>query len=583
MTANGEQPRLGVVVPAYEAAAMIEATVRHVFAAAARVGAAVEVCVVDDGSTDGTADLVETLSQSPELGPRLTVVRQLHGGVAAARNRGVEALGTPWIAMLDADDRWTDAFFDALWPAALASTEPVVQGRLRESDADGGLGIAYEGVNLGTAIFRREAFDAVGPFDTTLPRLEDLDWFIRAHDLRLPKARLDAVVLHWTQSPGGLTASAPPNDPLMVRVHRAALARRRAGLAEPPPGYPTVQEYLGVPPPPAVRAPRAARHAELEPRSRAGRTRRRPTDVAVFACMRNEAVRLPAFLDHHRRIGVREFFVVDNGSDDGTAELLAAEPDVNLWHTGASFAAARCGTEWLLALLDRHGTDRWIAVLDADELLTYPDAEHRPVDELCRELEADGHDAALGVMVDLYPPGPLAAARYVAGDDPLAVFGWFDRTPWTLREERFAGHGEHPTYFGGTRQRVFGAGVLGGRGVHEYTVSKVPLLRYRPELQVADNFHWVEGARVGERRVALLHWKYDAAFGRRAEEETTRGEHWDGASQYRRYRDVAAGDGALSMFDASCSVAYEGTRQLVGLGVLEDPRESTTLPNPHVA
>src|SRR5262245_52642066 len=65
-----------------------------------------------------------------------------------------------------------------------------------------------------------------------------------------------------------------------------------------------------------------------------------PTVVAVI---RNERVRLPAFLSHYRRLGVRTFHLIDNNSYDGTAEIAARDPSVTLWKAAGSFAAAAAG------------------------------------------------------------------------------------------------------------------------------------------------------------------------------------------------------------------------------------------------
>ncbi len=85
---------VSVVVPAYNEADNIEATVRSILAN----GHPLEVVVVDDGSTDGTADLVEELAL-----PRVRVIRQVNAGKSAALNRGVAAARHDLVVMIDGD------------------------------------------------------------------------------------------------------------------------------------------------------------------------------------------------------------------------------------------------------------------------------------------------------------------------------------------------------------------------------------------------------------------------------------------------------------------------------------------------
>ena len=95
-------------------------------------------------------------------------------------------------------------------------------------------------------------------------------------------------------------------------------------------------------------------------------------DVLCFSCVRDEALRLPWFLEYHRRIGVDRFFVVDNGSSDGSTDFLLDQADVTVYYTVDSYAANRCGMVWLDELLESHGNGHWSLTLDADELLVYP-------------------------------------------------------------------------------------------------------------------------------------------------------------------------------------------------------------------
>ncbi len=95
---NDETPTISVVIPGYEQARFIEPCLDSV--AAQTWDGRVEVIVVDDGSPDDLGNRARNHRLDP------TVIHQPNRGVAAARNRGIAESSAPWIAFLDADDRW---------------------------------------------------------------------------------------------------------------------------------------------------------------------------------------------------------------------------------------------------------------------------------------------------------------------------------------------------------------------------------------------------------------------------------------------------------------------------------------------
>ena len=91
--------------------------------------------------------------------------------------------------------------------------------------------------------------------------------------------------------------------------------------------------------------------------------------ISLFSVMRNEVDFLPRFLEHYRRLGVARFVIVDNNSADGSRELLFRQPDVDLYHTAKSYAAANGGTLWVDGLIYAQASGKWVLHVDADELL----------------------------------------------------------------------------------------------------------------------------------------------------------------------------------------------------------------------
>lgn len=569
---------LAVIVPVRNGASTLVATVDATVQLFAQASTVIDLLIVDDGSTDSTPDVIG------ELKTRHSGVRSIRtepAGIAAARNAGLHHTSAPLVAMIDSDDFWLEPFVSLLLPLMRISNVDIAQGRIRDYwPALGRAGSTYDSVVTASMILRRSVYATVGEYDETLGIHEDYDWLLRAYDLRVPKVRIDDAVFEYRRHRGGMTAGGAPDPKRIMQIQRKALQRRRGGLAPTPPGFASLPQYLGVPPPdvhvPPPPDPVAERAAGALVRVD---DRPIPTDgILAFACVRDERHRIEAMLEHHRRIGVGAFLVVDNGSRDGTAEFLALQPDVRLWSTTDSFAAARCGTAWTLTLLERHGGDRWCLVVDADELFWYPHHESVSIDRLCETLEQEGAEALLSVMIDVYPRGPLRDATYVAGSNPLQLCRWFDRRPWTATRTEFYGHDEHTSYFGGARQRVFGATRVHECDETEYTLNKVPLFRFRAGLRIADNFHWMEGARMASGRAALLHWKYVATFAPLAEQEATRGEHWNGAVQYVRYAETFRSRPEVEMFDEQLSVELVDSAQLLELGILDIGSHNAALP-----
>lgn len=107
-------PSFSVVVAAYEAAPRIAGLVDAVLA---QTYSDLELLVVDDGSTDDTAERVETAAGGDR---RVSVIRQINAGTVAARNAGIEASGGTHICFCDDDDLWL--------PSHLARTAEAIGG-----------------------------------------------------------------------------------------------------------------------------------------------------------------------------------------------------------------------------------------------------------------------------------------------------------------------------------------------------------------------------------------------------------------------------------------------------------------------
>ena len=180
---------VSIVIPVYNGAPFVAKAVASV---KAQNHPAVEIIVVDDGSTDGTQDVLKALERSDGI----RWFQRSHGGPARSRNYGIEAAGGQFIALLDCDDEWLPGklspqlaimrqrsevglfhtnfevrFEDGTLEervTARASREPMVQ--------------AFAGGHVAlpsTLLIRKEVLDRVGGLDPELYGSEDSDLTIR--------------------------------------------------------------------------------------------------------------------------------------------------------------------------------------------------------------------------------------------------------------------------------------------------------------------------------------------------------------------------------------------------------------------
>src|SRR5271154_2282442 len=94
-------PKVDVIIPAYNAAKYLAAAIESVIAQTFEDW---RILLVDDGSTDNTAEVVAPFLE--RLGPKLRFIRQPNSGVSAARNTAIRNASAEFLALLDADDVW---------------------------------------------------------------------------------------------------------------------------------------------------------------------------------------------------------------------------------------------------------------------------------------------------------------------------------------------------------------------------------------------------------------------------------------------------------------------------------------------
>lgn len=273
--------------------------------------------------------------------------------------------------------------------------------------------------------------------------------------------------------------------------------------------------------------------------------------ILVFSVMRNEAQRLPYWLEHYRALGVSKFFVIDNGSDDGTLEILLAQPDCIVFENKESYLASRFGIDWINALQDEYGVGHWCMVADVDELFVFSKKFGSTLPELVVKMEEEGAEGVFTIMVDMYSPNSLKDVDYKQGTPFQTQCNAFDARPYFSLPVKEC---PYINVVGGVRQRMFFPEfsrrslvdrvrwkignifkIKEWMFVRPPVVSKVPFIKWRKGCALISSAHTVNPVKLFSARCALLHFKFFGDFHKKALIEIKRNQHYDGSREYRRY------------------------------------------------
>jgi hypothetical protein len=302
---------------------------------------------------------------------------------------------------------------------------------------------------------------------------------------------------------------------------------------------------------------RATRHACVNARSSYPRTLQlkyagAPGAVLLFLTVFNGGEYLDWFLDHYRRLGVAHFFITDNGSDDGTATRLSAEPDVSLFANPDSFAKSAFGVLWTNHLMQRFGVGHWCFHVDMDEGFVFPGYDKgRSLRDLLAYCDDRGFGAVRALALDMYPESLEA----VGAADPFAASCFFDVDYLTVPSEL-------PPYVmiqGGLRRRLTSLAS---------SLQKTPLVKLGADVRYIDCNHGTTHLPVADVSGALLHFKFVGDLRRRIGEAVSRGEHFGQSLSYQRLDHSLRQSGWKGSLRSSHSRRYEAPASLLEHGVM---------------
>jgi len=293
--------------------------------------------------------------------------------------------------------------------------------------------------------------------------------------------------------------------------------------------------------------------------------RERDAGLNLYSVVRNEMFFLPAFLAHYRKLGIEQFYFLDDHSSDGTGAYLADQDDCILLTSPHSFGDAltvrwsngiatrgRAGTMLKRAIPEKYLSQKWALYADADEFLILPPA-FTSLGSVVNRLEDEAARSVVSSLIDFYPRS-LQEQR--SGWHPESFEKLIDHTPY-FDAVRFlqTRPGLYPlqraptasarlfTMFGiretPAALRMLPEGIISRLpfGVPRSPWLKTPLIKW-------DGQTWMEGSHRANVPppeypvLAMAHFKFTADFTRRVMEAIARKSHARGSEKYRHYQSL---------------------------------------------
>ena len=322
----------------------------------------------------------------------------------------------------------------------------------------------------------------------------------------------------------------------------------------------------------------------------------RPGRVTVYSIMRNERFFLDAFFNHYRALGVGQFLILDDGSEDGSVEFFKAQPDCVLLSSPLKYGSEivvrmpngrvktdRAGVLYKRVIGETYCTDDYSIYADADEFLVLP-PEVADLATLYRRMRERSIDAVVASLVEFYPAsvGELEGSPEPRTFEDLArLYPYFDAVPLVkfrpgLPPKRINGSASRRLFarYGITLPRPaarFAPQWLNDRLPRppgKSATMKTPIVRWRPGVWISDT-HRSNVRPSDDILLAFAHFKFNHNLARKTEEAIRLRSYAGKSVKYELYADLLTRMiAANAAFTGPDSQRYTGAADLAQAGLV---------------
>lgn len=278
------------------------------------------------------------------------------------------------------------------------------------------------------------------------------------------------------------------------------------------------------------------------------------TSLVILICVvKNDLRKMKNLIIHHRKIGIKHFAILDNGSTDGTIEWLKNQKDVDLFTVQDKYNTNR-REAWINKLVAYYGLNRWYLILDSDELFSFYKMESRNIEYLIDYCVKHSIDRMRAVMIDMYGADSFYLDN--SEEDYLEKCKYFDSNSY-----KYENRDVIDLITGGPRRRIFN---------QKPWLTKYPLC-YFVEGDIQGKSHFLFPYKKNKNTKcysAILHYKFLPSDIRKYRKIATEGNYFNDSIQYKDYINHIDRSNGLSFMDEQ-SVEYSDTDSLYIIPVLE--------------
>ncbi|WP_291652702.1 glycosyltransferase family 2 protein [Clostridium sp.] len=258
-------------------------------------------------------------------------------------------------------------------------------------------------------------------------------------------------------------------------------------------------------------------------------------DILLICVVKNDLYRMKVFMEHYRKIGISNFIIIDNLSDDGTFEFLNEQKDVNLYSCKTPYSTLN-RESWINRIIAHYGFNHWYLCVDSDELFVYSNMENVPIDNF---IENERSKRIRSIMIDMYSENGIWENSDLNSIDIKKKYCYFDTNSYKERANL-----KFELIVGGPRTRVFSKTENDFSGI----MVKHPLFFFeRGDIQGHSHYQFPFKYNFGlKNNSALLHYKFLPSDLHKYKQRVELKNYANGSSEYNIYIQSYNEDPSLS-------------------------------------